>query len=149
MANATVARDIMTANPKIMKVDDKVIDIARCLADDDIGAVIICNDDDRLQGMITDRDLAVEVLAAGKDPESVTAGELLDGSEVVTIGADDSIDEAIDTMKQHAVRRLPVIDGTQVIGMVSQADIAMHADGEQVGRLVEVISGKPDNTGRG
>ena len=149
MATATVARDIMSSNPRIMKVDDKVIDIARCLADEDIGAVVICNDDERLQGMITDRDLAVEVLAQGRDPQGVTAGELLDGSEVVTIGADDPIDLAIDTMKQHAVRRLPVIDGDRVIGMVSQADIARSGDETQVGRLVEVISEAPDNTGRG
>jgi CBS domain-containing protein len=149
MATTTVARDIMTKDPKIMKVDDRVIDIAKCFAEEDIGAVIICNDENRLQGMITDRDLAVEVLAQGRDPQSVTAGELVDGTEVVTIGADDSIDEAIDTMKDHAVRRLPVIDGDQVIGMVSQGDLALHADDTQVGRLVEVISAQPDNTGRG
>lgn len=149
MASATVARDIMSSNPRIMKVDDKVIDIAKTLADEQIGAVVICNDDNRLQGVITDRDLAVEVLAKGKDPNNCRAGELLDGSEVVTIGADDSIDEAIETMKQHAVRRLPVIDGTDVVGMVSQADIARTADDKTVGRLVEVISASPDNTARG
>ena len=149
MATATVARDIMTKGPRIMKVDDKVVDIARCLADDEIGAVVICNAEDRLQGMVTDRDLAVEVIAKGRDPQGTTAAELVDGREVVTIGADDSVDEAIDTMKRHAVRRLPVIDGDQVIGMVSQADIALHGDDRQVGRLVEVISAQPDNTGQG
>jgi len=149
MASATVARDIMTSNPRIMKVDDTVVDIAKALADDQIGAVVICNDDNRLQGMITDRDLAIEVLAQGKDPSSTTAGDLLDGSEVVTIGADDSIEEAIDTMRQHAVRRLPVVDGTDIVGMVSQADIARTADEKLVGRLVEAISEAPDNSTRG
>jgi len=149
MASATVARDIMTSNPRIMKVDDKVVDIAKALADDRIGAVVICNDDHRLQGMITDRDLAIEVLAQGKDPSSTTAGDLLDGSEVVTIGADDSIEEAIDAMRQHAVRRLPVVDGTDIVGMVSQADIARTADEKLVGRLVEAISAAPDNSTRG
>ena len=143
------ARDIMTKDPCIMKVDDTVIDLARSMADDDIGAIIICNDEDRLQGMVTDRDLAVGVVAQGKDPGSCKAGDLVDGREVVTIGADDSIDEAIDTMKQHAVRRLPVIDGDRVVGMVSQADIAKVASDEQVGRLVETISEAPDNSGRG
>ena len=149
MASATVARDIMTSNPRIMKVDDKVIDIAKCLADEHIGAVVICNDENRLQGMVTDRDLAVEVLARGKDPSNTTAQELVDGTEVVTIGADDSVQEAIATMRKHAVRRLPVIDGTEVVGMVSQADIARTADQELVGKLVEAISEAPDNTGRG
>ena len=143
------ARDVMSPNPRIMKVDDSARTIASVLADEDIGAVIICNDEERLQGMVTDRDLAVEVLAQGKDPESCCAGDLLDGREVVTIGADDSIDEAIDTMQQHAVRRLPVIDGDRVIGMVSQADLARAASPEQVGRLIEAISTAPDNTGRG
>jgi CBS domain-containing protein len=149
MATATAARDIMTPNPRIMKVDDPVIDIAKAFAEDGIGAVVICNDENRLQGMVTDRDLAVEVLAQGKDPNRTTAGQLVDGTEVVTIGADDGIDEAIDTMRHHALRRLPVIDGTEVVGMVSMADVARAADETQVGKLVEAISNAPDNTARG
>lgn len=145
----TLARDIMTPNPRIVKVDDSVDRIARVLADENIGAVVVCNDQRRLQGMITDRDLAVEVVAKDRDPHSTRAAELVDGREVVTIGADDDIDEAIDTMKAHAVRRLPVIDGDEVIGIVSQADIARVAKDKQVGRLVETISDAPDNTGRG
>jgi CBS domain-containing protein len=149
MASTTVARDIMTPGARIMKVDDPVIDLAKAMAEEGIGAIVICNDENRLQGMVTDRDLAVEVLAGGKDPSSTTAGQLVDGSEVVTIGADDSIDEAIDTMRQHAVRRLPVIDGTEVVGMVSMADVAKAADEQQVGRLVQAISEAPDNTAQG
>jgi CBS domain-containing protein len=149
MATATVARDIMSSNPHIMKVDDTAGDIAKVLADEGIGAVVICNDENRLQGMVTDRDLTVEVIARGKDPKTTKASELLDGSEVVTIGADDTVEEAVATMKSHAVRRLPVIDGTEVIGMVSQADIAKAADRDLVGKLVEAISEAPDNTGRG
>jgi len=149
MATATVARDIMTSKPRIMKVDDPVIDLARAMAEEGIGAVVVCNAEDRLQGMVTDRDLAVEVIAGGKDPSSTTAGELVDGSEVITIGADDAIEEAIETMKRHAVRRLPVVDGTEIVGMVSQADIARTADPKLVGRLVEAISTAPDNTAQG
>lgn len=145
----TLARDIMTPNPRIVKVDESVDRIARVLADENIGAVVVCNDERRLQGMITDRDLAVEVVAKDRDPRSTRAAELVNGREVVTIGADDDIDDAIETMKAHAVRRLPVIDGTDVIGIVSQADIARVAKDKQVGRLVETISDAPDNTGRG
>jgi CBS domain-containing protein len=142
------ARDIMTTDPRIMQMGDSAADIAKVLADEDIGSVIIC-DGDRLQGMVTDRDLAVGVLAKGKDPKSCCASDLVDGREVVTIGADDDIDVAIDTMKSHAVRRLPVIDGDRVVGLVAQADIAKVADDTQVGRLVETISEAPDNSGRG
>jgi CBS domain-containing protein len=145
----TTAREIMTGSPVIVDISTPIRDIARQLADNDIGSVIVCDPDRQLQGMVTDRDLAVGVLAAGLDPESTTAQDLVSGREVVTIGADDSVDEAIRTMKEHAVRRLPVIDGQQVIGMVSQADLATHGDEKQVGRLVEMISAAPDNTGQG
>ena len=141
------ARDIMTADPRIMQMGDSAADIAKVLADENIGAVIIC-DGERLQGMVTDRDLAVGVLAKGKDPQSCCASDLVDGREVVTIGADDDIDLAIDTMKDKAVRRLPVIDGDRVVGLVAQADIATVANAKQVGRLVETISEAPDKSGQ-
>ena len=145
----TTARDIMTADPRVVKVDASVREVAGILADENIGAVVVCNDDKRLQGVITDRDLAVEVVARDRDPSSTRAAELIDGREVVTIGADDSLEEAIRTMKEHAVRRLPVIDGTELVGMVSQADIARAADETQVGALVEAISNASDNSGQG
>jgi CBS domain-containing protein len=90
--------------------------------------------------MLTDRDIVVKVIAQGKDPSRTTVGELADQGEVVTIGADDSVDEAIETMADHKVRRLPVIDGHTLIGVVSQADLARELDREKVGRLVEAIS---------
>jgi CBS domain-containing protein len=115
------------------------------MADNDIGAVPVCDADGRLAGVITDRDLAVKIVAAGRDPESVHLGELLDGGEVVTIGADDSVEETIRTMKDHAVRRLPVIDGTALVGMVSQADIARAMPDAKIGDLVDAISSAPPN----
>ena len=146
----TTAREIMTGSPIIVDVSTPVRDIARQLADNNIGSVIVCNSDKRMQGIVTDRDLAVGVIGAGRDPESTTAQDLLSGREVVTIGADDSVEEAMRTMKEHAVRRLPVIDGHDVIGIVSQADLATQAATEtQVGELVEKISAAPDNTAQG
>ena len=80
-------------------------------------------------------------LAQGKDPGSTKAGELGVGDgKTVTIGADDSIEEALHTMSQHQVRRLPVIDGHDLVGIVSQADIARNLDEEKTGELVEAIS---------
>lgn len=89
---------------------DSVADAAKQLAELGVGSMPICGEDDRLKGMLTNRDIVVEVLAAGKDPGSVKADEL-GGEEVITIGADDSIQEAIATMADHEVRRLPVING--------------------------------------
>lgn len=144
----TTARDIMTKDPIIVDKDKTARDVAHLLATNGIGAVVVCGEGDEMQGMVTDRDLAVEVLGRDRDPDT-RIGDILNGREVVTIGADDSLEEAIDTMKNHAVRRLPVIDGKKVIGMVSQADLARQADEATVGRLLEAISCADDNTAQG
>jgi len=112
------------------------------LAELDVGAMPICGEDNRLKGMLTDRDIVVKALAQGKDPGSTRAGDLAQGKPV-TIGADDSVEEALQTMKDHKVRRLPVIDGHDLIGIVSQADLAKNIDEEKVGDLVEAISAAP------
>src|SRR5690606_24779014 len=122
------AREIMTKDPVICDVSDSAVDIARRMERENIGAVIVCNPDERLQGMVTDRDLAILVVGKERDPAGTTAGDLVDGREVVTIGADDDLTLAVRTMKESAVRRLPVIDGDRVVGIISQADLALHAD---------------------
>jgi CBS domain-containing protein len=143
MADKT-ARDIMSSDCTCIGENDSVLDAAKRLAELDVGAMPICGEDDRLKGMITDRDIVVKVLAEGKDPASVKAGELGVGDgKTVTIGADDSIDEALRTMIDSKVRRLPVIDDRQLVGIISQADIATHLDEEKVGDLVEAISAAP------
>ena len=141
----TKARDLMTPNPTWLDLEVTVEDAARAMAQEDIGAVPVCNGEGRLQGMITDRDIVVKVLATGKDPQSTKVSELADQGEVVTIGADDSAEEALRTMKEHAVRRLPVIDGTELVGMVSQADVARELGDKQVGDLLDAISSAPPN----
>jgi CBS domain-containing protein len=135
----TTARDIMTKGADYLKEDASVADAAKRLAEQSIGAVPVCDAQGHLRGVVSDRDLVVEVMAAGKDPKSTKVADLVHG-EAVTIGADDSVEEAIETMKSHKVRRLPVIDGTKLIGMVSQADIARACPPEQTGRLLAAIS---------
>ena len=136
---AKKARDIMTPDAQCVGENDTVLDAAKRLAELGVGAMPICGEDDRLKGMLTDRDIVVKVVAQGKDPGSTTAGELGEGKPV-TIGADDSATEALRTMAEHQVRRLPVIDGHDLVGMVSQADVARNLDEEDVGGLVEAIS---------
>ena len=139
---AKKARDVMTGGAECVGEIETVLDAAKKLADLDVGAMPICGEDNRLKGMLTDRDIVVKVLTQGKDPGDVRAGELGEGKPV-TIGADDSVDEALQTMKEHKVRRLPVIDGHDLVGVVSQADLAVNVDEEQVGELVEAISAAP------
>jgi CBS domain-containing protein len=136
---AKTAREVMTGGVECVGEKETVLDAAKKLADLDVGSMPICGEDNRLKGMLTDRDIVVKVLAAGKDPGSTTAGELGEGKPV-TIGADDSVDEALRTMTQNKVRRLPVIDGHDLVGIVSQADLATNIDEEKVGDLVEAIS---------
>ncbi len=141
---AKTARDIMTPDCQCVGENDSVLDAAKRLAELNVGSMPICGEDDRLKGMITDRDIVVKVLAQGKDPASTKAGDLGQGdAETVTIGADDAIDDALRTMIDHKVRRLPVIDGHQCVGIISQADIATNIDEEKVGDLVEAISAAP------
>jgi CBS domain-containing protein len=137
------ARDIMSDDCTCVGENDTVLDAAKQLAQLNVGSMPICGEDDRLKGMLTDRDIVVKVLAEGKDPSSTRAGELATQDEVVTIGADDPIDEALRTMTEHKVRRLPVIDDQRCVGIISQADIATNIDEEKVGDLVEAISAAP------
>ena len=138
------ARKIMSPDVTCVAETENMLDAARKMDELGVGSLPICGSDNRLKGMLTDRDIVVKVLAEGKDPSSVTAGELGVGDgKTVTIGADDSIDEALRTMIDNKVRRLPVIDERKLVGIISQADIATHLDEEKVGDLVEAISAAP------
>ena len=136
---AKTARDVMTKGCECAPEGDSVADAAKKLAELDVGSMPICGEDDRLKGMITDRDIVLQVVAKGKDPAETKVSELATGKPV-TIGADDSIEDALDTMSQNKVRRLPVIDGQELVGIVSQADIAREVPEGQVGDLLEAIS---------
>jgi CBS domain-containing protein len=139
---AKSARDVMTGGAECIGENESLAEAARKMKELDVGALPICGEDDRLKGMVTDRDIVIKILAEGKDPDSTNAGELGEGKPV-TIGADDSVGEALKTMAEHKVRRLPVIDGHDLIGIVSQGDLAKEVDEEDVGQLVEAISAAP------
>jgi CBS domain-containing protein len=133
-----LAREIMTENPEFVDGSTSVADAAKKLAELNVGALPVC-EGDKLRGMITDRDIAVKVVAEGRNPQDVKAIDLTQG-EVITVGADDPVEEALRTMSQYQVRRLPVIDGDKMVGIVSQADIARALPDAKVGDLVGDIS---------
>ena len=135
------ARDIMSTDVASVGEDTPVLEAAKKMRDLDVGALPICGADNRLKGIITDRDIVVGVLAEGKDPSTTKAIDVGEGdSNTVTIGADDSVDDALETMKRHQVRRLPVIDGEEMVGIIAQADIATHLKAKDTGETVEAIS---------
>jgi CBS domain-containing protein len=135
----TTARDIMSTDPRCIGENETLVDAARLMVELDVGALPICGEDDRLKGMLTDRDIVVKCIARGGDPASATAGSLAEGKPV-TIGADDDIRDALTLMEQHQVRRLPVIDGHDLVGIISQADIALSLSPTETGETVEAIS---------
>ncbi|MEU3776335.1 CBS domain-containing protein [Streptomyces sp. NPDC032472] len=135
----TTAREIMTEGAECVGAEETVLDAAKKMTQLGVGALPICGTDDRLKGMLTDRDIVVKVLGVGKDPATVKAGELAQG-EAVTIGADDDAAEILRTMTEHKVRRLPVIDGHRLVGIVAQADVARALPDPQVGDLLQALS---------
>jgi CBS domain-containing protein len=137
------ARDVMTPDAECVGENETLVDAARKMADRGYGSMPICGEDNRLKGMVTDRDIVVKALAKGRDPASTRAGELGEGKPV-TIGADDSIQDALKTMAQHKVRRLPVIDGHDLVGIISVADVARELDDDSSkGDLIQAISEGP------
>lgn len=135
----TTARDLMTPGAECVGENDTLATAAQKMRDLDVGQLPVCGEDGRLHGVVTDRDIVVRCLAEGGDPRETVAGSLAEGKPV-TIGADDTIEQAISTMVRHKVRRLPVIDGHDLVGMLSQADIARSYPEDRVGELVELIS---------
>ena len=135
----TVARDLMTPDPKCVKEDETLVDAARMMRDLDVGALPICGNDDRLKGMLTDRDIVVKCLAEGGDPRTTTAGSSARASPSRSAPTTTS-ETPWWSMQEHQVRRLPVIDGHDLVGIISQADIARELSATQTGETVAEIS---------
>jgi len=136
---AQTIRDLMTSNPSTIEPDKTVADAAKLMRDEDAGLIPIV-EGQKLAGTITDRDIAIRVVAEGKDPQSSTVRDVMT-SRLVTVDPDQDLDEALRLMAEHQVRRLPVVeeDG-KIVGIVSQADIAKHTSDEQTGEVVQQIS---------
>ena len=132
-------RELMTENPKTVSSDATVVEAARVMRDGDVGLVPVV-DGDRLVGTVTDRDIAIRVVAEERDPNTTTVRETA-STDLVTIDPEQDLDEALRLMAQHQVRRLPVVeeDG-RLVGIVAQADVARHGEDRETGQVVEQIS---------
>ncbi|MFH8387551.1 CBS domain-containing protein [Kitasatospora sp. NPDC018058] len=134
----TTARDIMHTGAACVQESETLETAAQRMRELDVGALPICGADDRLHGIITDRDIVVKCIAEGRDPRTTTAGELAQGKPV-TVDADADQGEVLQLLEEHRIRRLPVIDAHRLVGMISEADIARHLDRHEVGEFVEAI----------
>ncbi|GGS27624.1 MULTISPECIES: CBS domain-containing protein [Actinokineospora] len=131
------ARDIMHRDVRCIPPDRSLREAAQLMRELDVGALPIC-DNDRLGGMITDRDIVVRCIAEGGDPGRVRAGELAQGTPR-WIDADADVQEVLDTMERHQIKRLPVIDtqaGMRLVGIISEAEIARNLSDEKIAEFV-------------
>jgi CBS domain-containing protein len=131
-------KNVMTKNPTSCDLSATVVEAAKVMASEDVGAVPVVKDG-RLAGLVTDRDIVVRVLAAGRDPSSTTVGEIA-SSDLETLSPDDDLGTALRKMASSQVRRLPVVEGDQLVGIVAQADVARQGDDSETGQVVEEIS---------
>lgn len=134
----TAAREIMHAGAECIGQHQTLRQAAQLMHALDIGALPICGDDDRLHGMITDRDIVTKCIAEGSDPATMTAGQLAQGTPV-TVDATADVSDVLHLMEEHQIRRLPVIDSRQLVGIISEADLARHLPEQSVGHFVEAV----------
>jgi CBS domain-containing protein len=137
MAHRTV-RDTMTTNSRTATPDLPASEAARLMQSEDVGSLPVV-DGERLVGVVTDRDIAVRVVAEGKDPTSTSVGEI-HSKDLVTTSPNQDLDDALAEMARHQVRRVPVVDDGRLVGILAQADIAREAESEKTGEFVEDVS---------
>ena len=143
VTSARTVRETMHESCECIGESQTLLDAAKRMEELDIGVLPICGDDDRLKGMLTDRDIVVKALAQGRDPATTMCGEFAQGT-VHWITADASLDEALSMMREHAVKRLCVMDDNKRLsGIMTEADVATHAPEGKTGELVEAIAAKP------
>lgn len=139
MANA---REIMHRGAECIGASQTLAAAARRMRDLNVGAMPICGEDDRLQGIITDRDIVIRCVAEGLDPETVTARELAGGTPVWVDAAADH-QEVMRLLTEHKIRRLPVIEDHRLVGMISEADVATHLSESEVSEFARAIYSAP------
>jgi CBS domain-containing protein len=134
------ARDIMTSNPRVVTASDSISRAAEIMREADVGVVPVVEDSSsmRLAGVITDRDIAVRIVAEGRDG-NVNVREVM-SSGLKTVGPDDDVNRVTELMKAEQVRRIPVCEGDRLVGIIAQADVAREGSDRQTGDVVEKIS---------
>jgi CBS domain-containing protein len=131
-------KNVMTKNPTSCDPSATVVEAAKVMASEDVGSIPVAKDS-RLVGVVTDRDIVIRVLAEGRDPSSTTVGEIA-SSDLETVSPDDDLNTALRKMASSKVRRLPVVEGDELVGIVAQADVARQGDDSETGQVVEEIS---------
>lgn len=132
-------RDVMTPRPLVLPRTASVLDAAQAMADADIGPVLVVDEDDRLCGLVTDRDIVVRAIAPRRRLDSTPLGDVCT-VELATLSPLDTVTDAVRLMGDHAVRRVPVVDDGRPVGIVSLADLVLHPDHEVVVQLAPALA---------
>jgi CBS domain-containing protein len=135
-------REVMTSAPLTSEAISSVTDAAKAMAGADVGPVPVIDENGALCGLLTDRDIAVRVVAEDRNPSTTKVGDVA-SRDLVILGPDASVDEAIQAMRDHALRRIPIVDGGRVVGIVSLGDLARKRDPNSV--LADVSSAPPND----
>jgi CBS domain-containing protein len=135
---AKSVRDAMTEDPRSIGTSASVVDAARLMREGHIGSLPI-TDDEKLVGMITDRDITTRVVAEAADPKTTSVGDVY-SRDLISVESDKDLAEALQLMARHQVRRLPVVEQGRLVGIVAQADVARSENEKKTGELVEAIS---------
>lgn len=136
------ARDIMHRGAECIQEDDTLQLAAERMRENQVGALPICGEDDRLHGILTDRDIVVRCVAEGRDPRTTTAGELARGTPI-WVDAEADVSEVMRMMIDNKIRRLPVIENHRLVGMISEADLATHLGEHEVAEFASKIYSAP------
>ena len=141
----TSVRDAMTPNVRSAASTESLVDVARKMKEEDVGSLPVV-EDERVVGIVTDRDIVVRAVAERLDPQSIRVGEVA-SRDVVTVEPEQDLNEALALMASHRVRRLPVVEDGRLVGVLAQADVALVAKDEEAGEMLEEIS-QPTSTAR-
>jgi signal-transduction protein with cAMP-binding, CBS, and nucleotidyltransferase domain len=134
----------MAQEPKVATTEMTPADGARLMASYDFGMVPIVDPDRRLVGVVTDRDIVIRVLASGLDPQTTELGDIATNKNLVTIGPDDTVDEARERMAANKIKRLPVVDAGELVGVIALGDVAVTSSSpREVGEAVAELSRSP------
>jgi CBS domain-containing protein len=135
--------EVMSDRPRAITPQTSVREAARLMEEEDVGSLPVVDQSTRLVGILTDRDITVRVVGRGSDPESTQVGEVA-STDVVVLSPEHDLDEALAVMAREQVRRLPIVGGeNQLVGMLSQADVARATKEKSTGEVVEAISQPP------
>jgi CBS domain-containing protein len=135
----TTARDIMHPGAECVGEHDSLQRAAQLMRDLDVGALPICGDDNRLKGIVTDRDIVTQCIAQGYDPASTSAGQLARGEPVMVL-SDADVSDVLRAMENNKIRRVPVIENQELVGIISSADLSRHLPEQMVGEFVGAVS---------